>query len=229
MSLTAARRTAGSGLASAKRASAVRSDAAQAVVGADLRQLVRAARCRRRCSVTRIERARRPASSSADRDDDDLLVRVADVQPIFEQRASAPARALAMAARRSAARRSLPCRRSWRRAARRAPRESASSGDCADEPAQRANSAASDARAATASSSHRSRRRARRSARDRLTCSSVPSTPWSWCCSCRTSASPSRPRCPCCPAGSPTRRRPAPCRGVFQTTSNWPSARTSPM
>ena len=62
-----------------------------------------------------------------------------------------------------------------------------------------------------------------------LTCSSGPSTAWSWCCSCRTSASPSRPRCPCCPAGSPTRRRPAPGPSVFQTVSNWPSARTSPM
>ena len=105
--------------------------APQPVVRADLGQLVR----RRGAGVLQRQRDRSgratAALSSADLTMKTFWSLVAEVEPVVEQRRQDGASAR-MAALRSAARRSLPCRRSWPRAARRAStRNVASSGDCA--------------------------------------------------------------------------------------------------
>ena len=207
MSLTAASRTAASGLARANRASAVRSTRRSRLFVPILVSVV----ARRRCP--------RPASDTGSTSSNDAR---APRRPILtmktfwsalrtNSRSSRSAvqhrRVRAGARRRSAARRSLPCRAKLAsRSSPRAAERTASSGGLRDASGRHARSSDDRSRA---SSSHRSRRPP---AGLSLTCSSGPSTPWSSCCSSRTSASPSRLRCPCCRAGSRTTRRPAPCR-----------------
>ena len=136
-------------------------------------------------------------------DDEDLLVAVAEVEPIFEERREHRPRARMAARDQPLDDRFLVGEAGLAQLAERG--RNASSGDLARERGD-VRRRAQDA----ASSSQRSRCPPDR--RLRITCSSVPSTPSSSCCSCRTSASPSRLRCPCCPAGSRTTHRPAPCR-----------------
>ena len=160
----------------------------QAVVRADLGQVV-AGGGAGVLAATADRRARATASVVVGRlDDEDLLVGVADVEPIFEQRRQHGAHAR-MAGLRRAGRRSLPCRRSWPRAAPPSAARNRRPADCAS--AGRRRTAASSTRRAASRTRQRcrldrGRLRRVRSRSGTVTCSSVPSTPWSSCCSSRT-------------------------------------------
>ena len=123
ISVTASSRTDAPGLDRAKRATAVLSTRRRPLFVPILVSSSRAAApasCRESGSISS---KAAPAPSSAGLDDEDLLIRAAEVQTIFEKRGRAPDERRMGWSGSGARRWPLPCRGSWPRAARRARRE----------------------------------------------------------------------------------------------------------
>ena len=118
---------------------------------------------------------------SARLDDEHRVVAVAEVEPVFEQRREHRADA-GMPRRDEPLDDRLPCRRSRPRGS--SPSAARKASSWADWAAGRRSAAPAGRAAARERTASPPAERASCS----VTCSSVPSTPWSWCCSCRTSA-----------------------------------------